>query len=178
MKICSLQKGRPEDKRSEREERAYDLLDGLNIEYYRLDHEEAADMELCESIGDILGVSICKNLFLCNRQKTSFYLLVMPGDKPFYTKDLSAQINSSRLSFADPDAMLRYLDVTPGSVSVLCLANDTENKVKLLIDEDVLKEKTFGCHPCLNTSSIRIGTDDLLSKILPKINHTPTMVKL
>lgn len=178
MEISSLQKGRPVDRRSEREERAYDLLDELKIGYYRLDHEEAADMDSCKRIGDILGVSISKNLFLCNRQKTSFYLLVMPGDKPFYTKDLSAQINSSRLSFADSGAMLSYLDVTPGSVSVLCLANDTGNKVKLLIDEDVLKNEYFGCHPCLNTSSIRIATDDLINKILPGINHTGTTVKL
>ena len=175
-----LEKGRPEnvEGRLEKEIRCYDLLDSLSVEYERIDHEPAMTMEICEAIDEALGATICKNLFLCNRQQTDFYLLMMPGDKPFKTKDLSAQIGSSRLSFATPEHMEKYLDITPGSVSVLGLMNDKGNNVRLLIDEDVLKGEYIGCHPCINTSSIRLKTGDMMNKVIPATKHSPTMVKL
>lgn len=177
-----LVNGRPEDPagRLEKELRVYDFLDELGVFYQRVDHEAAMTMEACEEIDRVLGddTSICKNLFLCNRQETVFYLLLMPGDKPFKTKDLSAQINSSRLSFARSEYMEQYLDITPGSVSVLGLMNDKEKKVQLLIDEDIMKERYFGCHPCINTSSLKFLTSDLKEKILPALEHAPIMVKL
>ena len=174
-----LIKGRPanEADRLDKEIRVYDLLDQLGMEYYRTDHEPAT-MEVCNDIDKILGTLICKNLFLCNRQKTQFYLLMMPGDKVFKTKDLSQQINSARLSFADEEYMKEYLDITPGSVSIMGLMNDTEGKVQLLIDEDIMKDPYFGCHPCINTSSLKIRTSDLIAKIIPALKHAPKMVKL
>ena len=135
-------------------------------------------MEVCEKVDAILGVRICKNLFLCNRQKTNFYLLVMPGDKPFKTKELSGQLGISRLSFGEPKFMEEFMDLQPGSVSVLGLMNDHDRRVRLLIDEDVLGEEQFGCHPCMNTSSIRFATKDLFDKILPAIGVGYTTVKL
>ena len=175
-----LTEGRPQtnDGRLEKEIRTYDLLDSLEIPYQRVDHEVAMTMEACAEIDKILDATVCKNLFLCNRQKTNFYLLMMPGDKPFKTKDLSAQIGSSRLSFASAEDMERYLDITPGSVSVMGLMNDRENAVRLLIDRDVLKGTLVGCHPCINTSSIRIPTEDLLKKFLPAVKHGYTVVDL
>ena len=177
-----LQKGRPEntDNRLNKEIRVYDFLDKLGIQYQRIDHEAAMTMEACEEVDRILGddTTICKNLFLCNRQETDFYLLLMPGDKPFKTKDLSAQIHSARLSFAKPEYMEKYLDITPGSVSVLGLMNDSEKKVQLLIDEDVMKEPYFGCHPCINTSSLKFTTEDLMQKIIPALEHEPVTVTL
>lgn len=177
-----LQKGRPEntDNRLNKEIRVYDFLDKLGIQYQRIDHEAAMTMEACEEIDRALGdnTTICKNLFLCNRQETDFYLLLMPGDKPFKTKDLSAQIHSARLSFAKPEYMEKYLDITPGSVSVLGLMNDSEKKVQLLIDEDVMKEPYFGCHPCINTSSLKFTTEDLMQKIIPALEHEPVTVTL
>lgn len=177
-----LQKGRPEntDNRLDKEIRVYDFLDKLGIQYQRIDHEAAMTMEACEEIDRALGdnTTICKNLFLCNRQETDFYLLLMPGDKPFKTKDLSAQIHSARLSFAKPEYMEKYLDTTPGSVSVLGLMNDSEKKVQLLIDEDVMKEPYFGCHPCINTSSLKFTTEDLMQKIIPALEHEPVTVTL
>lgn len=175
-----LYKGRPEDinGREEREVRVYDLLDSLGIEYFRTDHEHADTMEACNKIDAVLDVVICKNLFLCNRQKTDFYLLMMPGDKPFKTKELSSQINSARLSFASPDSMLEYLDIKPGAVSVMGLMNDKENHVKLLVDEDVLKDEYVGCHPCVNTSSLKLKTEDVFGKYLKAVNHTATTVVL
>ena len=177
-----LQKGRPEntDGRLDKEIRVYDFLDKLGIQYQRIDHEAAMTMEACKEIDRALGdnTTICKNLFLCNRQETDFYLLLMPGDKPFKTKDLSAQIHSARLSFAKPEYMEKYLDITPGSVSVLGLMNDSEKKVQLLIDEDVMKEPYFGCHPCINTSSLKFTTEDLMQKIIPSLEHEPVTVTL
>jgi Ala-tRNA(Pro) deacylase len=166
--------------RQDREVRAYKLLNDLGIDFVRTDHpdEPATSMEVCEKVDAILGVKICKNLFLCNRQKTNFYLLVMPGDKPFKTKELSGQLGISRLSFGEPQFMEQFLDLQPGSVSVLGLMNDHDHRVRLLIDEDVLEEDQFGCHPCMNTSSIRFATRDLIDKILPAIGVGYTTVKL
>lgn len=175
-----LEKGRPAsaEGRLDKEIRCYELLDSLSVEYDRIDHEPAMTMEVCEEIDKTLGATICKNLFLCNRQQTDFYLLMMPGDKPFKTKDLSAQIGSSRLSFATAEHMEKYLDITPGSVSVLGLMNDKDGAVRLLIDEDVLKGEYIGCHPAINTSSLRIKTKDMMEKVIPAMKHSPTMVKL
>ena len=173
-------KGRPKSAtgRLDKEMRVYSLLDSLGVEYERIDHEPAMTMEVCEQIDASLGALICKNLFLCNRQQTDFYLLMMPANKPFKTKDLSAQIGSSRLSFATAEHMEALLDITPGSVSVMGLMNDRECRVKLLVDEDVLAEEYVGCHPCINTSSLRIKTKDLVSKIIPALNHEMTVVSL
>ena len=173
-------KGRPEsaEGRLDKEVRVYDLLDSLGVEYERIDHEPAMTMEICEQIDASLGALICKNLFLCNRQQTDFYLLMMPADKPFKTKDLSAQIGSSRLSFANAEFMEQFLDITPGSVSVMGLMNDRDRRVRLLIDADVLSEEYVGCHPCINTSSLRLRTADLCDKIIPALSHEPTVVTL
>lgn len=176
-----LEKGRPEDieNRLDKEKRVYDLLDRLEIEYERVDHEAAETMEACAEIDKLLKpAAICKNLFLCNTQKTKFYLLALCGDKKFKTKEISHQINSPRLSFATPDFMEKFLDITPGSVSVLGLMNDTDNNVKLLVDEDVFNEEFFACHPCINTSSLRMKTEDVFGKFLKEVNHDYIVVKL
>ncbi len=173
--------GRPEDVsgREEREIRVYDFLDREKIEYWRTDHEDRANtMEDCIAIDAVLEATICKNLFLCNRQKTKFYMLMMPGDKPFKTKEISGQINSARLSFATEDHMLEYLDILPGSVSVMGLMNDHGNNVNLLVDEDILKGEFVGCHPCVNTSSLKIRTADIFERFLPAVGHTYTVVHL
>jgi len=175
-----LVKGRPEktENRLMKEIRVYDLLDERKISYERVDHEEAATMEVCTEIDAALGALICKNLFLCNRQKTQYYLLMMPGHKVFKTKDLSAQIQSARLSFADADAMLAYLDIMPGSVSVFGLMNDDTHQVQLLIDKEILEYDTVGCHPCVNTTSLKVKTKDLVENFLPAISHNPLFVEL
>ena len=164
--------------REKREIKTYNFLENLNIDFFRVDHEAADTMEACEKIDVALGVKMCKNLFLCNRQKTDFYLLLMPGDKVFKTKELSAQIGSARLSFASAEDMEKHLGLFPGSVSVMGLMNDTEGAVRLLIDEDLLKSEYIGCHPCVNTSSMKIKTEDILNVFLPATGHAPTYVNL
>ncbi len=175
-----LVNGKPTDTqgRLDKEIRVYDFLDSLGVTYQRIDHEAAMTMEACEEIDRTLEATICKNLLLCNRQETQFYLLMLPGDKVFKTKDLSAQIGSSRLSFAKEEYMEQYLDITPGSLSVLGLMNDKDRMVRLLIDEDVLTGEYIGCHPCINASSLRLRTKDLVEKIIPAMEHEPIIVKL
>lgn len=176
-----LHTGRPADTagRLPKELRTYDLLDKLNIPYQRLDHSPTATIEDCHDVDKRLGIEICKNLFLCNAQKTAFYLLMMPGSKKFRTAVLSKQIGSARLSFADAGHMEEFLDITPGSVSVLGLMNDHANHVRLLIDQSVIDHHEYiGCHPCVNTSSLKIAAADLLEKFLPAVNHSYTLVNL
>lgn len=164
--------------RSPEELAVYALLEKLEIPYTRVDHEPAMTMEDCEEVDRQLGVMMCKNLFLCNTQKTKFYMLLMPADKKFKTKDLSKQIQSARLSFADAEHMEQYLRIHPGAVSVMGLMNDEENHVQLLFDQEVLQQEWLGCHPCVNTSSIRLKMADLLEKFLPAVHHDWRAVEL
>ena len=175
-----LQKGRPADTtgRLDKEIRTYDLLDRLGVEYDRVDHAPAMTMEDCKEVDEILESMVCKNLFLCNRQKTQFYLLMMPGDKPFKTKEITSQIGSARLSFASPEDMEKYLDIRPGAVSVMGLMDDHENHVQLLVDEDVMKGEYLGCHPCVNTSSMKVRTEDIFGKFLEAVHHDMIKVTL
>lgn len=176
-----LEKGRPEttEGRTDKEIKVYDLLDSLGVEFERVDTEEPAmTMEMCEEIDKVLGATTCKNLFLCNRQQTDFYLLLIPGNKPFKTKDISAQIGSSRLSFATAEHMEQYLGVSPGSVCIFGLMNDTENKVRFLIDEEVLESEFLGTHPCINTTSLKIKMSDVREKLIPALAHPVTYVNL
>ncbi len=172
--------GRPADTtgRLPKELRVYDFLDALGITYQRVDHQPAMTMEACVEIDKAMGTTMCKNLLLCNRQKTNFYLLLMPGEKVFQTKELSAQLGVSRLSFAPAEPMEEFLDITPGSLSVLGLMNDKEKQVRLIIDSPVLNDEYIGVHPCINTSSLKLKTADLIDKIIPAMGHEPTIVHL
>lgn len=167
-----------EESRQDRENRTYALLQELRIPYTKVDHAPAMTMEDCLEVDRALGTQMCKNLFLCNRQQTEFYLLMMPGEKKFHTKELSKQLGVSRLSFAGDGPMLELLDIRPGAVSVMGLMNDKEHKVQLLIDRDLLKEEFLGCHPCVNTASVRISFQDLLEKFLPAVGHEAKIVEL
>lgn len=176
-----LHHGRPlsMDGRQEREIRVYDFLDQLQIEYWQTDHrKEAYTMKDCEDVDSVLSALICKNLFLCNHQKTDFYLLMMTEEKRFHTSEVSHQLGVSRLSFADEDKMVEYLDIHPGAVSVMGLMNDHENHVRLIVDEDIFKGEFLGCHPCVNTSSLKIRTKDIFETFLPAVHHNYTVVKL
>lgn len=175
-----LETGRPRDAagRLDKELRTYDLLDSLGIGYERVDHDAAMTMEGCQAADEAMGTAMCKNLLLCNRQRTAYYLLMLPGERVFKTSVLSKRIGSSRLSFAPGEDMERLLDITPGSLSVLGLMNDRQGCVQLLIDSDLMGEEFVGCHPCVNTSSLKLKMKDLLEKLLPAVGHTPITVCL
>ena len=169
---------RPTDKRLPKEERVYDLLERLGVPFERVDHDAVGTIEGCYEIEKLLDIEICKNLFLRNSKGDQYYLLMLPGGKHLVTKDLAKKIGSTRLSFGTPEKMEEYLDITPGSVSVLGLMNDHENNIQLLVDNDIKKWEYFGCHPCINTSSLKIKTADLFSKILPAVGHEPVFVDI
>ena len=175
-----LYEGRPKvtEGRLDKEIAVYDLLDKLEIPFFRTDHEAAMTMEDCFEADKVLGIDICKNLFLCNRQKTKFYLLLMPGNKTFKTKELTKQIPTSRLSFGTAEDMEKYLNVTPGSATIMSLMFDPENQVQLIVDEDVLNQEEFGCHPCVNTSSLKMKTSDVFEKFLKEVHHDYWTVNL
>ena len=175
-----LENGRPADTadRLDKEIRVYDFLDTIGISYERVDHEAAMTMEACAEIDKVLEATTCKNLLLCNRQQTDFYLLLIEGNKVFKTKELSAQLGVSRLSFADASFMEAFLDITPGSLSVMGLINDKDFRVKLVIDKPILDGDYIGFHPCINTSTLRVKTSDLVEKIIPAMKHAPTFVNL
>ena len=155
----------------------YDRLEELGIPFVRVDHDRADTMEDCRQIESVLGGKICKNLFLCNRQQTQFYLLLMPGDKPFKTKYLSAQLGCSRLSFAGAGHMGDYLSTVPGSASALELIFDVQGKVRLVVDRPLLKEADFCGHPGISTSTLRMGREDLL-RYVEAAGHPPVYVDL
>jgi Ala-tRNA(Pro) deacylase len=169
---------KPDDDRIQVELDTYDMLQKLDIPFTGIDHEEAKTMEGLQLVEKVLDVKVSKNLLLCNTQKTKFYMLIMPGDKKFLTKNLSQQINSARLSFADGVYMEQLLNITPGSLSIFGLMHDKDNNVQLVIDKDVLENEYFGCHPCINTSTLKIKTSDIINVFLPLTNHEPIMVEL
>lgn len=169
---------RPEGELLPQEAGAFDLLEALGIEYDRVSSDPADNMEKCAAVSEVLGVPICKNLFLCNRQKTQFYLLAMAPDKPFHTKDLSHQIGSARLSFAPEEMLWELLHCTPGSATVLGLMYDADHKVRFLMDRSVYDAEYMSCHPCICTSSLKLKTADILHTFLPHTGHDVTVVDL
>ena len=178
MYISRPYRGKPKDldKRQEKERKCYEFLEKIGIDYEVVDHEEALDMDKCLEIETVLGVKICKNIMLCNRQETRFFIFMMPGDKKYVTKDVSKKIGMSRLSFAKQEHLKDYLNVTPGSVSVLGLLNDIDNRVELVIDRDVIGQNHIRCHPCVNTSTLKIKTDDFLTRIIPALNKEALII--
>lgn len=178
MYISRPYRGKPKDldKRQEKERKCYEFLEKIGIDYEVVDHEEALDMDKCLEIETVLGVKICKNIMLCNRQETRFFIFMMPGDKKYVTKDVSKKIGMSRLSFAKEEHLKDYLNVTPGSVSVLGLLNDIDNRVELVIDRDVIGQNHIRCHPCVNTSTLKIKTDDFLTRIIPALNKEALII--
>lgn len=176
----TIYKGRPADcsARSSEEIACYDFLDSLGVSYDRIDHEPTDTMEACKEVKRLLGLTVCKNLFLTNRSGKEMYLLLMPGEKQFRTSVVSKIIGTSRLSFGKPEVMEQMIGAKPGSASVLGLIFDKERRVKLIIDREVLEEENFGCHPCHNTSSLRVKTKDLMERILPATGHTPLVIDI
>ena len=176
MRVSQVYTAAPSEERCAVEMETFALLDRLGIPYTWVAHDMANTIEDCAAVDAALGISICKNLFLCNRQKTEFYLLAMPGDKLFQTKELSRQLGTARLSFAPPERMEELLGCAPGSASVLGMAYDKSHQVHLLMDREVYESEWFGCHPCKSDATLRIQTRDLLNIFSPYTGHPVTVV--
>ena len=173
-----LQSGAPADPRPENEAAVYAFLEKHGIPFHRIDHEPVHTMEDCLAIDRALGGEICKNLFLCNTQKTVFYLLMIQETKSFKTKDISKQLGVSRLSFGTAEDMERLLHISPGAVSPMGLIFDSAREIHLVIDEDIKKADRLGCHPCVNTASIRLEMNDFFDVFLPVVGKEPRWVKI
>lgn len=168
-----LIKGRPANykNRLEKEQKIYELLDKLEIEYFYVDHEPFMTMEDSRVVDDLLESTVCKNIFLCDKKRKNFFLLMMPGYKRLDTKDLSKKLECSSLSFAKEEKLLEFLNSTSGSVSMLGLMNDINKNVQLAIDNEILYGEYIGLHPCINTTSLKIRIDQLLNVFLKEIEH-------
>ncbi len=172
----TIYSSRPDEKRSVEEEAVYDVLSALEIPFERVDW--LPEDEGSENVYQALGIMRLKNLLLCNAQKTKFYLLVMPASVPFKSNVLSKQLGTPRFSFAPEENLRELLHVKPGSASILGLHNDKDRVVNLCIDERVLEQEYYGCHPCVNTTSLKIKTDDILNKFLVHTGHYYTIVRM
>ena len=161
---------------NETQRRVYAALERLAIPFGRIDNDPAVTMEDCIAIDQALGVPTVKTLLLCNRQQTMFYLYVMPGDKPFSTKDFGAALQISRVSFAPAEMLQEFLGTEVGATTPLSLVSDTENRVRLIIDKAAVAPESVGCPDGTTTCYMRIRTADLLEKFIPATNHTPTFI--
>ncbi|MCR1899643.1 prolyl-tRNA synthetase associated domain-containing protein [Irregularibacter muris] len=168
----------PSDDRTKTEKTVFSLLQKLNIPFERVDNDVVETMEECEEINQVLGTEIRKSIFLCNRKKTSFFLVVMPANKSLDVKSLGRKIGVSGLSFASGELMEKHLGAKPGSASVMGLVNDEDDYVQLIIDKEVAEAEWFGSNTGMNTSHIKIKTSDLLHKFLPQIGHKAEMIEL
>lgn len=167
------------DKTPERREKlALDALNALGIKYAYFQHAPAKTMDDCKGLDDALGLPVhCKNLFLTNRQKTEFFLLLIGADKRFVTANISKQIGKSRLSFGDDELLLERLNLLPGAVGPLSLIFDTDNAVTLLVDED-LRSGRMCFHPNVNTASVAMDSADFYGVFLPSVRHEPLFVHI
>ena len=154
----------------------YAALERLEIPFGRIDNDPAVTMEDCIAIDQALGVPTMKTLLLCNRQQTVFYLYVMPGDKPFSTKDFGAALQISRVSFAPADKLHEFLGTEVGATTPLSLVADPENRVRLIIDKAAVTPDSIGCPDGTTTCYMRLRTADLLDKYIPETGHEPTFI--
>lgn len=168
----------PENIKNPTEKKVFALLDKLKIAYECVENDVVESMEECKEVDEALGTEIRKSIFLCNKKKTSFFLVVMPAEKSLDTATLSNKIGVPHLSFASAEHMEQHLGALPGSASVMGLINDEDDYVQLIIDKEVADCEWFGCNPGINTAHLKMKTSDLINKFLPKINHRAKIMAL
>lgn len=177
MYISEIKTTVPTDERCALETKVYETLSKLSIPFELVDNDSVESMEECIEISEKLGAEIRKTIFLCNRKKTSFYMVILPANKSFNTKEHCKKMDVSRLSFASGDLMMQHLDVAPGTATIMSLINDPDEKVELFIDKEIANSEFFACNPGANTTHLKIKTKDLLNKLLPKIDHPATIIE-
>ena len=178
MKVSEIKTTAPEAYSTPLQKRVYEVLSELEIQYERVDNEPAVTMEACEAIDAKLGVKTAKTLFVCNRQKTNFYLFVTAGDKPFVTKDFSRALEISRVSFAPAELLSEMLGVEVGATTIFALLSDEEKAVKLVIDKEVLNDEFFGCPDGTTTSYMKLKTADITGKFLKFTEREPIIIEI
>ena len=165
MFISEVMTSAPQDERGALETKTYQELERLNIKYERVDNDTVEAMEECVEISKKLGAEIRKTIVVCNRQKTQFFLVILPANKRFDSKLFAAMMHTARVSFASP-------------ASVMGILNDPEGKVKVVIDKAVADAEWFACNPGANTSHLRFKTKQLINNFLPAEKHKPEIIML
>lgn len=160
------------------QENIYLLLEKLGIDFTRVENEPAVSMEDCKNIDKAFGEETIKTIFLTNRQKTKFYLLSMPASKPFITKDFGSALEIPRVSFADGELLLEMLGTPHGAATPLSIIRDEENKILMVIDEDIMKKEKLVVTDSTLHGYICLKGKDLVEKFLPVSGHQPILVKL
>lgn len=178
MWISEIFCGAPSEERGDLETSVYRELDRLSIPFERVDNDAVHTMEECVAIDQALGAEIRKTIVLCNRKKTSFYLVVLPASKSVDTKEIGRLIGVSGLSFAPADKLQEILGAQPGSATVMGIIHDQEAYVQVIIDREVADEEYFACNPGVNTSHIKLKTSDLIQKYLASNLHKPMIIAL
>ena len=165
--VSEIQTQAPETFHTPLQAEVYRTLAILDIPFERVDTDEAITMEDCILIDEKLDMKMVKTLFLCNRQKSVFYLFVTTGDKPFRAKDFSGALGVSRVSFAPAELMPQMLGTKIGAATVFSALLDTAKDVHFIFDRDVLKEEWYGCSDGTTTGYMKIGTERIVKDFLP-----------
>lgn len=178
MYISEVIKGAPEAYKTETQRLIYDQLMRSGIEYSRVDNDPAISVDDCEEISERLGAPTVKTLFVANRQLTKFYLVVMPGHKPFITRDFTAALGVSRVSFVKPEILMEMLGLEVGSATPLAIVADKGQSIRLVIDHEVTDRERMLIPDGTTTCYMNIRSEDLLTKYLPSIGCIPDIVTM
>lgn len=156
------------------QQKVMEKLRDLCIPFEAYYHAAAHTMEDCLALPYATpDVTFCKNILLCNRQKTEFFLYITLPDKPFRTADVSKLLGVSRLSFAPNETLPTLLQLESGSLSPLALWFDDDAKIKLVLDNDILSGKRIAFHPCDNTATVIFTQEVFRQQVLPALAHSP-----
>lgn len=168
----------PSEYKTPLQEMTYKFLSENNIEFSRVDNDEAVTMEDCIEIDKALDMKTVKTLFLCNRQKTQFYLFVTEGDKPFVTKDFSSALGISRVSFASAEMLDEIIGTKVGATTIFGVLREQAQEVRVVFDKAVCESEWFGCSDGTTSCYMKLKTDDILNKLLPSSGHTYEVIEV
>ncbi len=138
-----------------------DLLGEIGIEYRYYSHDLARTMADCEGIGADVGARHFKNLFLSDRKRSVFVLLLLAPEKEFRTGSVSRQLGTSRLSFCTAEELMEKLGLLPGSVTPLALSRESARGVVVAVDRDILAMERVCAHPCVSGATVAISREGL-----------------
>jgi len=175
--VSEIVNEKPKEFENETQRMIYEALEELKIPFDRVENDFMISMEDCEAVNKKMNTRMAKNLFLCNRQKTEFYLFITKDNKHFNTKIFSKAMGISRVSFAPEETLTEYLGTKIGATTIFSLVYDKDCKVHLVIDKDVLEEKFHACNDGTNNAHIKITTKDLMEKYLKYTKHEPVIIE-
>ena len=178
IQVSEIYTTAPEEYKTSLQKETYKYLEMLGISFERVDTDVVITMEDCERVEEKLEMKMVKTLFLCNRQKTLFFLFITAGDKAFKSKEFSQAVKTSRISFAPEELMDEMLGTKIGAATVFSAITDLDRDLQIVIDKDVADEEYYGCSDGTTTCYLKIKTDDIINKLLPETKHKPTIIEI